>query len=98
MSSGQLMIVENTDYFNSIVNFPIVYNVTQTRVLSVSWPDIVAALPTPGVGGQEVKRGRHIINILFGLSVTPLGKRIQPHGFHIVSRFGRKSVLRFRHV
>ena len=89
MASGQLMIVQNTNYFNPVVNFPIVDNVAQSRVLSVPWPDIVAALPKPGVGGQEVKRGGQIINILFGLFVTPLGKRIQPHGFHIVSRFGR---------
>ena len=76
----------------------VVDHVAQSRVLSVSWPDIVAALPKPGVGRQEVKRGRQIIKVFFGLFVTPLGKRIQPHGFHIVSRFRREPVLRFMHV
>jgi hypothetical protein len=76
MSSGQLMVVKNSDYFNSVVNFSVVDNVAQSRVLSVPRPDIVAALPKPGVGGQEVKRGGQIINILFGLFVTPLRKRI----------------------
>ena len=72
MASGQLVIVQNTDYFNSVVNFPIVDNVAQSRVLSVSWPDIVAVLPKPGVAGEKVKRGGQIVNVFFGLFVTPL--------------------------
>ena len=88
MSSGQLMVVQNTGYFNAVFDFAVVDDVTQNGVLSVSWPNIITALPKPGVGGQEFKRGRQFINILFSLSVTPLGKRIQPHGFHIVACFG----------
>ena len=51
MSSGQLMVVWDTDYLNAVANFPVVDNVAQSRVLSISCPDVVAALPKPGVGG-----------------------------------------------
>jgi hypothetical protein len=46
--------------------------VAQSWVLSVSWPNIVAALPKPGAAGEKVKRGRQIVNVFFGLFVTPL--------------------------
>jgi hypothetical protein len=66
------MIVQNTDYFNSVVDFPVVDDVAQSRVLSVSCPDILAALPEPGIAGQKVKRDRQIVNVSFSLFVTPL--------------------------
>ena len=72
MSSGQLMVVQNTDYFNSVVDFPIVDDVAQSRVLSVSCPDIFAALPKPGLTGEKFKRYRQIVNVFPGLFVTPL--------------------------
>jgi len=66
------MVVQNTDYFNSVVDFPVVDNVAQGRVLSVSCPDILAALPKPGIVGEKVKRYRQIVNVFSGLFVTPL--------------------------
>ena len=72
MASGQLVIVQHTDYFNPVVNFPIVDNVAQSRVLSISWPDAVAFLTKSRVAGEKVKRGRQVVNVFFGLFVTPL--------------------------
>ena len=72
MASGQLVIVQNTDYFNPVVNFPIIDNVAQSRVLSISWPDTVAVLTKSRVAGEKVKRGRQVVNVFFGLFVTPL--------------------------
>ncbi len=66
------MVVQNTDYFNSVVDFPVVDDVAQSRVLSVSSPDILAALPKPGIAGEKVKRYRQIVNVFSGLFVTPL--------------------------
>lgn len=66
------MVVKNTDYFNSVVDFPVVDDVAQRRVLSVPCPDILAALAKPGIAGQKVKRGRQIVNVFFGLFVAPL--------------------------
>ena len=51
MSSGQLMVVKDTNYLNAVTNFPAADNVAQSRVLSISCPDVVAALSKPGVGG-----------------------------------------------
>ena len=92
------MVVQNTDYFNSVVDFPVIDNMAQSRVLSIPCPDILAALAKPGIAGQKVKRGRQIINVSFGLFVAPLGKRIQPNGLHIVLRPGRETVLPLRHA
>ena len=72
MASGQLVIVQNTDYFNPVVNFPIVDNVAQSRVLSISSPDTIAVLTKSRVAGEKVKRGRQVVNVFFGLFVTPL--------------------------
>jgi hypothetical protein len=72
MSRGQLMVVQNTDYFNPVIDFPVVDNVAQGWVLSVRCPDILAALPKPGIAGEKFKRYRQIVNIFPGLFVTPL--------------------------
>ena len=66
------MVVQNTDYFNSVVDFPVVYDMAQSRVLSVSCPDIFAALPKLGIAGEKVKCYRQIVNVFSGLFVTPL--------------------------
>jgi hypothetical protein len=72
MASCQLMVVQNTDYFNSVVDFPVVDDVPQRRVLSVPCPNLLAAFPKSGIVGQKVKRGRQIVNVSFGLFVAPL--------------------------
>jgi hypothetical protein len=92
------MVMQDTNYLNAITRFPVVDNVAQSRVFSISHPNIVTALPKPGVGGQEAKHIRQFINVLLGLFMTPLGKRIQPNRFHIASRFRRKPVFWLRHV
>jgi hypothetical protein len=98
MSNGQLMVVKDTDYLNPVTSFSVIDNVTQSRVLSISCPDVVAAFSKPGVSRKEVKCGGQIIYVLFGLFLTPLRKRVQPDGLHIVSRFGRETVLRASHA
>jgi hypothetical protein len=50
------MVVQNTDYFNPVIGFPVVDNVAQGWVLSVPCPDILAALPKPGLTGEKFKR------------------------------------------
>jgi len=72
MASGQLVIVQHTNYLNPVVNFPIVDNVAQSRVLSISSPDTIAVLTKSRVAGEKVKRGRQVVNVFFGLFVTPL--------------------------
>ncbi len=71
MPSGQLMVVQNTDYFNAVFGFPVVDNMAQSRVLSVACPHIFAALAKPGIAGQKVERGCQIVNVSFGLFVAP---------------------------
>ena len=66
------MVVQNTDYFNPVIGFPVVDNVAQGWVLSVPCPDILAALPKPGIAGEKFKRYRQIVNVFPGLFVTPL--------------------------
>jgi hypothetical protein len=72
ISSGQLLVVQNADYLDSIVDFPVVDDVAQRRVLPVPCPDMLAALAKSGIAGQKVERGRQVVNVSFSMFEAPL--------------------------
>ncbi len=92
------MVVENTDYLDAVANLSVIDNVPQNWVFSISWADVFTARSKPGIISQQVKRSRQIVDVFLCLIVTPLRKRIQPNGLHVVSRFRRKPELPFSHA